>query len=292
MPDLRSSSPAKRALAAELRRVREISGMSGDEVAGLLHWSPSKISRIETNRTGVKGPDLDRLLELYNVDNVQSRQLTALAKEPEPRGWWNAYADSIDPEYAAYISLEASASQIRWWSPEMINGLLQIEDYASELMEIIYGSPPSISPRTIQDRIDVRLRRQDLLTSPQAKHFTFILDEATLLRRHGSAQVMRDQLAQLVRVSRLPNVTIRVLAFSGVHPVVNPGGFAILEFTALHQTPISDVVYVERLLSSGFVDDDNEAHQYRLAFERLSESALSPGESSELIARTAAERWS
>jgi transcriptional regulator with XRE-family HTH domain len=291
VPDPRSSV-ANRALAAELRRLRELSGMSGDEVASRLHWSASKVSRVETNRSGVKRPDLDRLLELYGVDDRRSGQLRSLAAEPEPRGWWNAYTDSIDPEYAAYVSLETSARVVLSWSPELINGLLQTEDYARSIMDIVYGSPPPIPPRVIQDRINVRLRRQQLLPNSGDRYFIIVLDEATLLRKHGTADVMRRQLQRLLDVSRLPAVTLRVLAFAGKHPVVNPGHFTILEFAPLHETTISDVVYIERMLTSELVEDEQEAHEYRVAFERLLAEALSPQESRDLITRTAAERWS
>jgi hypothetical protein len=103
---------------------------------------------------------------------------------------------------------------------------------------------------------------------------------------------MRHQLERLVELSALPTVTLRVLAFAGKHPVVNPGGFAILEFAPLHETTISDVVYVERMQASELVEDEAEAHGYRLAFERLFAEALTADESRELIIRTAAERWS
>ncbi len=292
MPDLRSSSPAKRALAAELRRLREISGMSGDEVARRLRWSASKISRIETNRTGVRTSDLERLLDLYDAEPVRRKHLVALAREPEPRGWWNAYSDAVDTEYMAYIALEENAAHLRCWSPELIHGLLQTRDYANEVMAAGFGESPPISQRAIQDRIDVRMRRQSLLTSQEHKGFTFILDEATLLRRRGSPQIMHDQLMHLMDISARPNVTICVLAFTGVHPVVNPGGFAILMFDPVHETQITDAVYVERLLSSDFVENDTEAHEYRRAFDQLAEAALGPEESLALIERTAAERWS
>src|SRR5215475_7251600 len=123
VPDLRSS-PVHRALAAELRRLREHAGKSGDEVASALRWSASKVSRIETNKTGVKLRDLNQLLNLYGVEEDRRRQLAALASEPEPRGWWTAYADSIGADYAAYISLEDSAASMSCWSPELIHGLL------------------------------------------------------------------------------------------------------------------------------------------------------------------------
>ena len=59
MPDQGSQSVRRRRLAAELRRLRERAGLTGDEAAATLNWSGSKISRIELNRIGVKRDDLD-----------------------------------------------------------------------------------------------------------------------------------------------------------------------------------------------------------------------------------------
>src|SRR5258708_26977180 len=143
MPEL-PSSVVGRALAAELRRLREHAGLSGDEVAEQLGWSGSKISRIETHRTGVKPGDLDQLLEKYRVDEAQWRQLKALATEQEARGWWVVYANTFPPGYIAYINLEDSAASIHCWSPELVHGLLQTEDYARATMATAFGSPPVV----------------------------------------------------------------------------------------------------------------------------------------------------
>jgi len=125
LPDF-TSSAIRRQLATELRRLREQTGMSGDEVAADLGWSGSKVSRIETHRTGVKRDDLDQLLDLYRVIEPQRGQLIALAGEREgSRGWWAAYADALPEEYTSYISLEADATSVSCWSPELIHGLLQ-----------------------------------------------------------------------------------------------------------------------------------------------------------------------
>jgi transcriptional regulator with XRE-family HTH domain len=289
MPDLRSSA-ANRALATELRRLRELERMSGDEVASRLHWSASKISRIETNRIGIKPADLDRLLDLYHVGDAQRTQLLALLAEPEPSGWWNGYADSIATEYAAYISQEEGATELRCWSPELIHGLLQTEDYANAIMEIHAPAVSHPAPLTIRRRVQVRMRRQELLTSPD-RQFTFILDEATLLRRYGDREVMRRQLLHINEISRLPNVTIRVLAFSGRHPVVFLGPFTLLQFAPLHGLMITDVVYIEQLTRNDFIEDVEVAHEYQLAFDRLTDEALGEEASRQLIAQISQERW-
>jgi transcriptional regulator with XRE-family HTH domain len=53
----------RRRLAAELREIREVKGKSGDAVAAALKWSPSKISRYERARTGLRPREVERLLD-------------------------------------------------------------------------------------------------------------------------------------------------------------------------------------------------------------------------------------
>ena len=289
LPDF-SSSAIRRRLATELRRLREQTGLSGDEVADRLGWSGSKISRIETHRTGVKKPDLDVLLDLYEVDEDLRGQLKALAGERESRGWWAAYADALPEEYAAYISLEADAVSASWWSPELINGLLQSEGYATAVIQAHMRTTSTLPPGELRRRIEARMRRQEILTRPDPPEVSFVLDEAVLLRRFGTNAVMRDQLGRLDQIAEMPKVTLQVLALEGNHPI-GTGSFAILRFAPVHGAVLDDVVYVEELSRSNYVEDENETYQYQLAFDRLAAEALSPDASRELIARTARERW-
>jgi transcriptional regulator with XRE-family HTH domain len=289
VPDLPSSA-VRRALAAELRHLREHAGVSGDDVAARLGWSGSKVSRIETHRTGIKVADLELLLSLYDVDDEQRAQLRALADEQDARGWWSAYASTFPAGYIAYIGLEASAHSICCWSPELIHGLLQTEDYAGAATRVAYGDPPPVPPGEIQRRIDARLRRQAMLADPDSKHFSFVLDEAALRHHFGTPTIMRAQLLQLERISRLPNVTIQVLAFSGLYPI-GPGGFALLEFAPVHGVKPNDVVYMEHLTGNSFVEEETEAYEYRLAFERLTAEALDEDASRKLIRKVARDVW-
>ncbi len=290
MPDVPSSA-VRRALAAELRRLREHAGMSGDEVAARLGWSGSKVSRIETHRTGIKPDDLELLLSLYDVDHDQRGQLRSLAEEQDGRGWWTVYASTFPPEYLAYIGLEAAAAAVRCWSPELIHGLLQTEDYARAATKIAFGEPPSVPPGEVQRRVDARQRRQEMLTGPDPRQFVFVLDEATLLHRFGTAATMRAQLLKVEQLSHLPNVTVQVLAFAGPHPI-GPGGFALLEFAPVHGTRLNDVVYFEHLTGNSFVEAEHETYEYRRAFERLTAEALDENASRDLITKVGREVWS
>ncbi len=258
-------------------------------MAARLGWSGSKVSRIETHRTGIKPDDLEQLLDLYDVEEAQRGQLHALAAEQEGRGWWSTYAGIFAPEFIAYLGLEAAASSIRCWSPELIHGLLQTESYSRGALAVASGLS-LVTPGEMQRRVDARLRRQEMLTEPDAKTFTFVLDEAALRHRFGTAATMRAQLLRVAELSRLPNVSIRVLAFAGTHPI-GPGGFALLEFVPRHGTTLNDVVYMEHLTRNIFVEEEKETYEYRLAFDRLTHEALDEEASRTLIATVAEQTW-
>jgi transcriptional regulator with XRE-family HTH domain len=271
--------------------LREHTGMSGDDVAARLGWSGSKVSRIETHRTGVKTHDLDQLLGLYGVDEAERSQLRALAAQQESRGWWSAYASTFAPEYITLIGLEAAASSIRCWSPELIHGLLQTEDYARAVIRAHMLATDPIPPGEVRRRVEARLRRQEILTRENRTALTFVLDEAVLLRRFGTREVMHAQLTWLAGAAQMPNVQLHVLALAGNHPI-GTGAFAILEFAPVHGTALDDVVYVEQLSRSSYVEEEAETYQYHLAYERLTAEALGPAESADVIARIASELWS
>ena len=290
MPEYGSPTVRRRRLAAEVRRLRERTGLTEEEVAERLEWSSSKLSRIELHRTGLKPHDLARLLELYQVSEAHREELLALARERRRRGWWEAYSDALPEEYAAFIGLEAEAESESGWSPDIVYGLLQTEDYARALIRAHMGS--SISPGDIERRVETRMMRQRLVTRNEAITLSVVLDESALLRLFGSESVMRQQMERLVEVSQLPNVNLHVLPLIGLHPV-GTGEFVILKFAPAHGTRLHDVVYIEQLTRSAiYVEEEADTREYSLAFDRLIAEALDPAKSRKLITKTMRERWS
>ena len=290
MPDHGGPSVRRRRLAAELRRLREEQGLTADEVAETLQWSGSKISRIELCRTGVKVADLGRLLDIYGVLPEHRDELLVLARERRHKGWWEAYTDVLPPWYAAYIVLESEADRIFWWSPELVTGLLQTVGYASAVNDAM--AAPADPPGEIARRIQARLKRQRILTGDDPTDVTFVLDESALMRRIGDRQVMRDQLARLVEVSEMPNISLHVLPLAGTHPLGGGGGFALMQFPPVPGIgPTTDVVYVEQFTSALYIEDEAETYRYRLAFQRLLAAALDPEQSRDLIETVKREMW-
>jgi transcriptional regulator with XRE-family HTH domain len=292
VPERGSLKIGRRRLATELRVLRELAGLTGEEVAERLGWSGSKISRIELNRSEVKSADLARLLDLYGVAETQRGELLALTRSRRRRGWWEAYSEVVPPEFAAYIELESEAETIRCWSPQLVHGLLQTRDYAEATIMAETAWMPLTPPGHVRQLVEVRVGRQRAVTE-QTQELQVVLDESVLRRGMGGPRIMRAQLGYLADVSQLPNLCLRVLPLDGPHPV-NTGAFILLSFPPVAGIgPPANVFYVEQLTRSEvFTDREDEANSYHLAFGKLAADALDPGQSRDLIARVARQLWS
>lgn len=277
MAERRAPSVRSRQLAAELRRLRDDLGLTGDQAAAQLGWSPAKVSRIETARTMVTPTDLQAMLDLYEVSGQYRDRLTELGRAARQRGWWDAYADMLGPEYATLIALEADAEMIRWYAAQIVPGLLQTEDYARQIIRsTLLISPPG----EIERKVRVRMSRQRVLHADSPLHLSVVLDEAALRRVVGGAELMHEQLSHLLHASGQPNVDLRVLpSTAGAHPAVM-GEFTILQFPEM---AAPDVVFLENMTSNLYVEREAEVFLYTLAFDRLTTLALGPEDSAAFI---------
>lgn len=288
MSDFGSPTVRRRQLAAELRRLRDRAELTGEQVAERLGWSPSKISRYEHGRTGLKPADVRKLLDLFGLAGSHRDQLLALAEDARRKGWWETYTD-LPEELIALIGLEDEALSSRQWQVEAIPGLLQTESYARQMITAYQGVMP-LPPSQVKRRVEVRLLRQQVLTRDLPLDLAVVLDESALLRRLADASVMRAQLERLIEAAQLPNVTLRVLPLDGHHPIIT-ASFTLLQFGQDYEASLHDMVSLERLQSDIYFEGEAETFQYRLAFASLAQEALSPADTLELIAETARRVW-
>lgn len=289
MPSSGSPTVRRRRLSAELRRLRTSADKTAEEVGRALGVSKAKISRYELAQGGLKPAEVARLLELYGVQGSHREQLLALAEEATHKGWWEAYGDVMTEENLEYIGLEAEATSILEWQINVVPGLLQTERYAWDVLSA-YQEVATISPRALQRRLETRLTRQQLLTRDEPLEYVALLDESVLHRQRGNQSVMRAQLQRLADVSKLPNVTIRILPFNINHGLA-VDSFTIFQFGKAHETVLHDVVSLEHVTSELYVEGDTDTHQFKLAFDHLAEESLSPQESRELILTTSRRVW-
>ncbi|MDJ0382501.1 helix-turn-helix transcriptional regulator [Streptomyces sp. G-G2] len=260
---------SRRRLGAELRRLREVSGMTTQQVAARLLISQPKISLLENGRRLIKPRDVRDLCELYGVrDQRRVDDLMQMARESGQPGWWNAYGDI---PRGAYIGLEAEAAAIRFYEPLVVPDLLQTPAYAQA---IIAGTIPHATAEQAATRLQVRMRRQDRLRAPgNPLRMWAVLDESALWRVVGSRGVMREQLDHLSHLSAQPHITVQVLPHdAGAHPGIS-GQFSLLEFA---DTTDVSVVYLERFTSDLYLEKRSAVGRYSDMYARLRAQALSP----------------
>jgi transcriptional regulator with XRE-family HTH domain len=279
MPEARGStgSPTvrRRELGALLRALRTEQALTVDQVATELLCSPSKVSRMETGQRGATARDVRDLCDLYGVADAGERErLTTLAREGKQQGWWQSYA----LPYTTFVGLEQEATSITIFNSAVVPGLLQIGDYtrAVHLVGI-----PRLDDTAIDERIEERRIRQQLITRENPPLIEVMLDEAVLRRPLGGSAVMREQLDRILAVAKYPNVNLRVLPFKvGAHPALE-SNFILLKFAG--KAP--SIVYVEGLVGTIYVERQQDVDQYLVAVGQLRDMALSPQDSAAFVAK-------
>jgi transcriptional regulator with XRE-family HTH domain len=271
-----SPSPAvqRRRLRAELRRARLDAGLTQEQVSTAMDWSLSKLIRIENGTTaGISTNDLRAMLQHYKItDKARTDELTALARASRERSWWSTYREVASPRLIQLIEYEQAAYLSRNYQSFVIPGMLQTAEYARASINQL---APELLSSQVDPRVEIRMKRQELLTHPDAPLMFFIMDEGAVRRLVGGKDVMRQQLQRMIDVAAdLPKVTIEVVPFSAGALQGMQAPFVIHEFP---DAADDDVLYQETpqdaLLNR---DDPEELLTYREAFERLREASFGP----------------
>lgn len=279
MPEVRSPTIRRRELGAMLRALRQEQGLTVEQVAERLLCSPSKVSRMETGQRGATLRDVRDLAKIYGLtDQAKVDSLMNLARAGREHGWWQSY----NLDFATYVGLEEAAVSLSFYMPMLIPGLLQTPGYVRALHE---ADMQNYSPERVEAAVEVRLKRQQILTRNPPLQLSVVLDEAVLHRVVGGPAVMGEQLDRLIAAGKLTNVTINVIPFTvGAHPAMD-SLFEILDFGAT----APPVVYVEGLMGYIYLDRAQDISRYAQVFDHLRSLALTPEESAGLIAKIRAQ---
>jgi hypothetical protein len=213
------------------------------------------------------------------TDKALRDRMTQLAAEGKQPGWWQSY----ELDFATYVGLEQAATWLCYYQSSIVPGLLQTPEYARAMHR---GSlPAEFTPERADKLIEVRLRRQQVLTRDPPLRLEAILDEAVLHRVVGSLEVMAAQLQHLVKAGNMPNVTLRAIPNgAGAHPAMD-NMFNILEFGDVAPR----LVYVEGLMGWLFIERERDVIRYEQVLEHLREIALDPKETIDLISKIGAQ---
>ena len=200
-PSVGDPTVLKILLGAQLRRLRDIAGVSRDDAGYHIRASGSKISRLELGRVSFKERDVADLLDLYAVTGEQKDQLLQLTHEANATPWWQKYREVVPDWFQVYVGLEEAAALIRIYEVQFVPGLLQTEDYARA---VVMQGAPSLSPEEIDSRVAVRMGRQKLFSRENPARLWAIVDEAALRRPIGSRDVLAGQVNRLIDATSEP----------------------------------------------------------------------------------------
>lgn len=270
-----SATVRHRRLATELRKLREARGLKSEQAAQMLGWSPSNLSKAETAARKPSKADVAAMLDLYGCDDSLRSDLMTLAEDLTKRGWWLDYADVIEPSFA---ELEEEAVELRTYQRDTIPGLLQIDEYALNLIKA--ASIGVVDHEEVGRRLATRGRRRERLYRDDAPVFHAVIEESVLRTPSGGKDVQYRQMEALLVASQQSNITIQVMPQEVWQHPGHAGSFMIMGFGASG----FGVVYVEGAMGhSGYLEDARKLERSRLTFARISEAALNESASMALI---------
>ncbi|HEY9522647.1 MAG TPA: helix-turn-helix transcriptional regulator [Thermopolyspora sp.] len=276
-------TPRRRRLGAEFRRIREALGWNQEEAAQRLGYkSLSTISKIENGIQAIKIQHLPHFFEVYEItDPALREELRGLARRAAEPDWWQRYEGVIDDPLGDYLSLVETASNLFVFNPVVLNGLLQTPEYAHAVTE---GSRAWRTEEEVGRFVAMRLEHQQTMLDrlPPLKMWV-ILTEGVLRQEVGGRGVMRRQLAHLMSLAqRNPHVTLQILPYSaGAHAGMD-GAFTYIAFT-----PGRDVVCIESMRASLYLNQPDTVELYRTTSDLLKSDALSQSASMGLLASIA-----
>jgi transcriptional regulator with XRE-family HTH domain len=262
-------------LGTRLRVLRNERGLTVEGVAAELLCSPTKISRLETGARRPSLRDVRDLCALYKVDKETSAELMRFAEDARKPGWWAQYEDL---NLEKLIGLEQEATAITGFSMSYIPGLLQTEEYARGIIPII---APKMNPEIVEQRVEARMRRQQILEQDGRPYYLVLLDEAIMHRGVGGPAVMAAQLRKVLDVVQQNHATVQVIPFTAGAYTSLDAYFALLEFE--EDSDLWPVVFVEGLAENKYFDRKADVARYRETIEYLCDRAFDPRESVKLI---------
>lgn len=261
------STVVRRQLGARLKRLRLAAGKDVIDVVEAGLGSRAKISRLEAGKSSIRVADVRALCWLYGVDQERTEALVALAPGTRQDGAFaEEFGESVPEGLRLYADLEAAATRLRCFEPDLIHGLFQTEAYARA---VIVGAG-EVGADVVEQRVRFRMERQKRIFGAEPPQVTSVMGEAALVSVVGSEDVLHDQIARLREAGRGPHVQMYVLPFTaGAYP--RRGTFTLLDFADEEDPPVA---YLDLPVGGRYFDTPQDRAEYEHAFQTISDLSI------------------
>jgi transcriptional regulator with XRE-family HTH domain len=268
-------------LVLRLRERREQVGVEVKDITRELGFSRNYWSAIENERKVLSEDSLRKLLDLLEFGLEERKELIALREIAKGRGWWTDFSALFDTELRRFFGLEHGAHSIRCYENLLIPGLLQTADYARAVIH-----PFVTVPRVqVDQRVSVRLRRQERLDDVDPLRLTAIISEAALHQEIGGPEVLRDQLEHVIAmIEKYPkNLFVHVVPFTAnAYSLFGGGTVHLIDF---ENPRLPTIVWQETVTAWGVIDHQHQVEAISTAFNEALQRSLDGRESKKKILR-------
>lgn len=171
--------------------------------------SQSQISKFETGKRTPRLVDVERILRALDAPAEIAAEIKALARiaNTEWQDKRSSWRRGMEKRQTELTFLEREATELRYFLPAMITGLLATPEYARASL----SHTPGDSSKTVARKLE----RQAVLYDT-SKSFTFILTEQAIRWAIVPAPAMAVQIDRLASLSYLPNLRIGVIPMGTV----------------------------------------------------------------------------
>lgn len=285
------STLPRRQLGRHLLEWRTRAGYTQAKAAQLLEMGATSLGRLEKGENSrIKTRDIQAACDLYGVPGDLAVALTGLAKQANVKNWWHQYGDLIPKDFDVYVGLEAAATRVISYQPDLVPGLLQTESYERALGHARW---PDWSADDHDRRVQLKMQRQKAITRrTQPVGLDVVIGEASLRRAVGARSVMTTQLRHLADMSTRDNVQLGVLPFAAGFPGgVSMPPFVVLLFgeSAPGEPLEPPVVFLEAVVGNMYIEDASDVASFLGTYDLIKESAVGEVDSRQLLRQIARE---
>ncbi|MFJ8001026.1 helix-turn-helix domain-containing protein [Streptomyces sp. NPDC096310] len=254
-------------LAEKLRELRKRAGLTGDRLARRCNMSQSQISKFETGKKTPKLVDVERILRALDAPAELVTEITALARiaNTEWQDKRSSWRRGMEKRQAELASLESEATELRYFLPAMITGLLATPEYIRASLSHTPGDPSKTVAK--------KLERQAILYDT-AKTFTFLLTEQAVRWAIVPHPALAVQIGRLVSISHLPNIRMGIIPLGTVIPRGPMNTFTVYD---------DRLATVENFTGRMVFRDPRDVSEHISVFTSFERHALFGGEARELL---------
>lgn len=248
-----------RCFGRQMKLFREATGLTQAELGTRVGYGEAQIAAVEQGRRIPKPELIDAVDRVVGAGGVLSAMKKEVARARYP-GFFRQFAQ-----------LEADAAELHAYDAQVVNGLLQSEEYARAVFAMWR---PLLDEETIQQRLSARMDRQRIFSRRPAPLLSFVIEESVLRRPLGGRDVMRSQLEHLLLIGHQRNVEIQVMPNGRDEHAGLCGPFTLILTRSRRR-----MVYVEAQSHSVLHSEPTKVQGFEGTYGVLRAQALTPKES-------------